>query len=184
MDEFGKHGYAGAALNNICTSGIPKGLLYHNFKSKDELYLTCVGICFDGLTEHLKKADIGSNLQKYMSARFGYFKKHEKEARIFFDAVLQPPEAMREQIQALRAEFDELNSELYREILSSVTLRDGVLYEDALRYFAMQQAMFNGYFSSPAFCDLPFEEKISIHEAKLSQTLDFMLYGIAERRSK
>lgn len=184
MDEYGKKGYAGASLNNICAAGIPKGLLYHNFKSKDDLYLACVEICFDGLTEHLKNAEIGGNLQKYMSARFDWFKAHENETHIFFDAVLQPPEVLREQIRALRSGFDKLNSELYRKILSSVTLREGVLYEDALRYFAMQQAMFNGYFSSPAFRELPFDEIISIHEAWLPQMLDFTLYGIAERGSK
>ena len=182
MDEYGANGYAGASLNNICAAGIPKGLLYHNFKNKDELYLTCVGICFDGLTEHLKNTDVGCDLQKYMSVRLDWFKKHEQEARIFFDAVLQPPEALREIIQELRVGFDKLNGELYQKILSSVTLREGVLYEDALRYFAMQQTMFNGYFSSPAFRDLSFDEKISIHEARLSQMLDFMLYGIAERK--
>lgn len=184
MNEFGKSGYAGASLNNICSVGIPKGLIYHNFKSKDDLYIACVGICFDRLTEQLKKTVIGDDLQKYMSLRLAYFKEHEQEARIFFDAVLQPPEALREQIGALRSGFDELNSKLYQKFLSSVTLRDGVRYEDALGYFTMQQAMFNGYFSSPAFRELSFDEKISIHETKLAQLLDFMLYGIAERRSK
>lgn len=181
MNEFGVRGHAGASLNNICAAGIPKGLLYHNFESKDALYLACVEICFNDLTEHMKKAEVGSDLQKYLSARFCFFKEHPKEAHIFFDALLQPPEALREQIQTLRAGFDELNSALYQRLLSTVTLRQGVLYEDALQYFSMLQMMFNTYFSSPAFSELPFEEKIDLHEARLSQMLDFMLYGIAER---
>ena len=39
MDEFGSKGYAASSLNNICNAGISKGLLYHNFKSKDDLFL-------------------------------------------------------------------------------------------------------------------------------------------------
>ena len=35
LQEFGTNGYRGASLNAICESGIPKGLLYHNFKNKD-----------------------------------------------------------------------------------------------------------------------------------------------------
>lgn len=35
MQEFGSKGYRGASLNTICEAGIPKGLLYHNFKNKD-----------------------------------------------------------------------------------------------------------------------------------------------------
>lgn len=34
MQEFGSKGYRGASLNAICEAGIPKGLLYHNFKNK------------------------------------------------------------------------------------------------------------------------------------------------------
>ena len=42
LQEFGSNGYRGASLNAICESGTPKGLLYHNFKNKDALYLSCV----------------------------------------------------------------------------------------------------------------------------------------------
>ncbi len=37
--------YDTASVNSICETGqIPKGLLYHNFRGKDELYLLCVKI--------------------------------------------------------------------------------------------------------------------------------------------
>lgn len=42
MTEFGTNGYVGGSVNNICKSGINKGLIYHNFKDKDELYLKCL----------------------------------------------------------------------------------------------------------------------------------------------
>ena len=42
MNEFGKNGYSGGTVNNICNSGINKGLLYHNFSGKDDIYLTCL----------------------------------------------------------------------------------------------------------------------------------------------
>ena len=31
MNEFGQNGYAGGTINNICKTGINKGLIYHNF---------------------------------------------------------------------------------------------------------------------------------------------------------
>ena len=54
MREFGEKGYFAASLNNICGTGIPKGLLYHNFKNKDALYLACVEKSFSALTAYLK----------------------------------------------------------------------------------------------------------------------------------
>ena len=46
LEEFGRKSYDAAAINSICEAGqIPKGLLYHNFKNKDQLYLACVALC-------------------------------------------------------------------------------------------------------------------------------------------
>lgn len=55
VEEFGSKNYDAASINSICEKGhISKGLLYHNFKSKDELYLKCVKICYDEMTLFLK----------------------------------------------------------------------------------------------------------------------------------
>ena len=48
MVEFGKNGYAGGTVNNICKSGIHKGLLYHNFSGKDEQQRQKTGPVYPG----------------------------------------------------------------------------------------------------------------------------------------
>ncbi|MEG1748002.1 MAG: TetR/AcrR family transcriptional regulator, partial [Oscillospiraceae bacterium] len=54
LAEFGTQGYGMSSVNTICTAGdISKGILYHYFRDKDELYLACVQELFDSLTEHL-----------------------------------------------------------------------------------------------------------------------------------
>ena len=53
--EFGSKSYDVASVNSICETGqISKGLLYHNFKGKDELYLICVKNCYDEMLAALK----------------------------------------------------------------------------------------------------------------------------------
>ena len=42
MQEFRTKGYAIGSINHVCKSGINKGLIYHNYKDKDTLYLECV----------------------------------------------------------------------------------------------------------------------------------------------
>ena len=181
IQEFGTKGYKGASLNTICEAGIPKGLLYHNFKNKDALYLSCVELCFQSLTQHLKMAQIGNDLEKYMRVRMDFFEKNRMEARIFFEAVLQPEEALYEQICALKKEFDELNKEIYTEILHGIQLREDITYDEAMTYFTMIQEMFNHSFSSQNCQNVSLIDKIAIHERDLPKILDFMLYGIARR---
>lgn len=184
IEEFGKNGYKGGSLNNICATGIPKGLLYHNYKNKDAVYLACVEKCFDDLTNYLKASNIGGDLQKYMNARLNFFMEHELEAHVFFDAVLQPPESLREQIKTLRQDLDQLNIELYQAILASIQLRQGISTEDAMAYFFMMQTVFNRYFGSPACSHMSFTDRMNAHETNLNKLLDLMLYGIAERGNK
>ncbi|MGN0247003.1 MAG: TetR/AcrR family transcriptional regulator [Lachnospiraceae bacterium] len=185
MEEFGINGYAGTALNSIVSrAGIAKGLFYHNFQSKDEIYILCIGRSMQQLTEYLRQQDIGADLKKYTRARLDFFKSHPNASRLFFEAVLQPPVALREQIAKQRKEFDALNLEIYDRILEKLSLREGVTKEEASSYFKLMQEVFNGYFSSPAFGEMPLFDKIEAHEAYLPKVMEMMLYGIAEKRNE
>ena len=70
MEEFGTKSYDAASLNTMCIENqISKGLIYHNFKNKDQLYLQCVGQCYAQMTEYLQRTeddftDVQSELQE------------------------------------------------------------------------------------------------------------------------
>lgn len=183
--EFGTNGYDGSALNAICSGNkISKGLLYHNFDGKDDLYLACVSRCFFYVMTYLKAQDIQDDLEKYMKCRLQYFSENPLQARIFFEAVLQPPAALEEQIKERKAEFDLFNRQTYREALSKMVLREGITETDAMEYYEVMQEMFNGYFSSPAYGGKDLKTLVTNHEDRLSKMLNLMLYGIGERSSK
>lgn len=183
IQEFGTKGYAGASLNTICSSdGIPKGLLYHNYSGKDELYLACVADCFADVTEYLRAQNIQYDLEKYMQTRMRYFEEHPHRARIFFEAILQPPIELIDEIQDARKEFVVFNRHIYQSAISRMILREGVTQTDALEYYEIMQEMFNGYFSSPSYAGKSFETVVSDHEESLSKMLNLMLYGIGKKR--
>ena len=53
LNEFSKQGYGASSINTICSAqGISKGIIYHYFKTKDDLFLACVEECFCLLTEY------------------------------------------------------------------------------------------------------------------------------------
>lgn len=182
LQEFGLHGYESTTLNSICNNHkISKGLLYHNFKGKDELYLICVERCFSDVTAYLQKQEILSDLHQYLELRFQYFEKHPLYARIFFEALLQPPKNLYCEIKQAKEAFESFNRCIYRTALSKLTLRAGITEEDALKYYELMQEMFNSYFSSPAYYEKDLNLTIIEHENALTKILDFILYGIAER---
>ena len=98
LEEFSCKGYDGASLNTVWTKkGISKGIIYHYFKDKDELYLLCVEACFDALTEYLKTVSVTlsgparKQLPKYFDARLSFFSAHPLYLGICADAVFRPP---------------------------------------------------------------------------------------------
>lgn len=190
LTEFGRKSYSAASVNNICEIGqIPKGLLYHNFKGKDELYLLCVKTCYEKLTEALKEQpldiqDAKKSLQKLLMIRQKFLSENPFYANIFFNAVLLPPKHLAQELMQLRSGFDDYFHQCYYAILNCVSLRKGITKEDALEYFLVVSEMFNGYFQKKAEKNGDYRALIEDHEGKLSMFFDFMLYGIAEEEHK
>lgn len=176
IKEFGVNGYVGGTVNNICKSGINKGLIYHNFKDKNELYLKCLEKSCGTLVGLITESG-APDMLRYMSVRISFFKEYPNEAHILFEALLQPQEHLRNEIKKILQPFEEINERIYRSVISGVTLRDGITEEDAVEYFRQFQRMFNGYFAAR---DIPLDELLRKHEACLPKLLDIMLYGIAK----
>lgn len=180
-EEFGRAGYIAASLNHICsTHSIPKGLIYHNFKGKDALYLSCVSRCFLTVTDYLRGQSKAGDLKQYLNLRYHFFLEYPLYARIFFEAILQPPAHLKDEIYNIRQNFDALNREIYCAALQHLTLRSGVTEIQALQYFELMQEMFNGYFSRSAYAASDFSDLMAEHESRLNDMLNLMLYGIAK----
>lgn len=182
MEEFGTKGYTAASLNNICNTGISKGLLYHNFENKDAIYLACVRQCFTQLTAYLLKQGNEISLSGYMEARQNFFQKYPYLAKLFFESVLQPPVHIEKEVKELQKDFNMLNRNFFKNLLEKIPLRAGVTMADAMDYFILMQNTFHGYFIGSLCFEMSFPEIMDTHEASLSKLLDYMLYGIAERR--
>ncbi len=180
MNEFGKNGYAGGTVNNICHTGINKGLLYHNFSGKDDLYLVCLRHSCEKLMKYLENRNAAVNLENYMAARMDFFNEYPNEAHIFFEALLSPPPQLSEDVNQALAEFNTLNERIYHQTLNALILRDGISEADAISYFHLMQTMFNGYFSSPTFQNTDLQKKVELHEMIVPKLLDYTLYGIAK----
>lgn len=109
IEEFGTKGYEGASLNRICEQGIPKGLLYHNFKNKDAVYIACVEKCYKDLTNALKELGEGGSLQSYMQARLHFFNQHINESNIIFETMLKEPKHLTKEIRKANSCFQAFN---------------------------------------------------------------------------
>lgn len=186
IKEFGTKSYDGASINIICQQNhISKGLIYHNFKNKDELYLECVRICFQKLTENLQKTNCTSNsfhnqIETLINARQTFFKENPEFTQIFFNSVLYPPKHLKKELKEIKKEHDEYIKLRYKELLKKVNLKPTISLDKAVSYFLIFQEMYNSYFRNLYDETQDVNLIIEIHENKISELLDILLYGLIE----
>lgn len=184
LKEFSEKGYGASSINAVCSAqGVSKGIIYHYFKTKDELYLVCVASCFDALSTYLRNnvrlenKDTKAQLEAYFSTRLSFFYVYPVYQRIFFDAVIMPPPHLRQAIRERKQEFDELNVSILTALLSPLKLRGGLCTKDVIEIFRQYQDSINaGY-------QLDSEKKLNLedHEQSCQKALDVLLYGILDR---
>lgn len=186
MVEFGEKSYDAASINTICSeSGISKGLLYHNFVSKEELYLQCVRQSYQTMMGYLKAQefdfdDVQGCLGKMLEQRQTFFDENPSEANVFFRSLLMPPKHLLGDIQEIRQETETFYAGCYRAMLRNLTLREEITEEMALQYVSGILEMFNTLFQRRAEQGSDYRALIQDHEGKLPRMLDMMLYGIAK----
>lgn len=185
LSEFGKKNYSEASMNTICAAGnISKGIIYHYFKDKDELYLLCVRDCFDALTEYLDNsaltdaAPIEAALARYFDARTAFFEAYPLYLGIFCSAIMNPP-------LHLTVSIDEITSGFHRQAVSILTtllktqkLRPDITMEDVVEVFCEYQDFVNTRFQMKTAGETTLKE----HEARCRRSLQILLYGVIERQ--
>lgn len=116
IEEFALNGYDKASTNVIVKkAGISKGLLFHYFSSKRNLYLYVVDYAVERLTDMMFSMD--TNLPKDIFERFVYWgiiklKVAYAEPLMFklvFTAFTNVPDEVKSQIESKRKELYELS---------------------------------------------------------------------------
>lgn len=191
MDEFSRKGYEGASLNTVwAEKNISKGIIYHHFKNKDELYLLCVETCFQAAAAYLQETaealagTTRERLKCYFDARFRFFAENPVYLGIFVDASFDPPQKLLPRIAALRQPFDSLSISVLTDLLKKEPLRPGLSVEQVVEDFRMYMDYFNLHFKA-ACREAPSREALlQEHEAKCHRQLDILLYGVLDRKQE
>ncbi len=176
LAEFSEKGYAGSSVNNITKAGIPKGLLYHIYKNKDEIYLACVERCYRELLDFCGNSEL--SLSEYLLKRQKFSSEHPEMGKVILETLNPVSPSVDAEIQEIRKPFEEFNQQCFRNVLKSIPLRRDVNEETAMKYFTLVQSAMNS-----SFMELD-EDGWLKHEEALPQVLDLMLYGIAEKEEK
>lgn len=180
LAEFSEQGYGASSVNTICAvQGVSKGIIYHYFTSKDELYLACVEECFRLLADYLKEkmhfssGSTEEQMEDYFKTRTAFFMENPIYQRIFCEAVIAPPAHLLTEVQVRKKDFDVLNTQILERLLEPVSLRHPISKTDAIEAFRQFQNFINANYKV---------EEFEAHEESCRKALNILFYGIIERK--
>ena len=184
LSEFSRQGYGGSSINTICASQeLSKGIIYHYFKTKDDLFLSCVEECFNRLTDYLRAhiqlgpGGIEERLERYFTVRLAFFQEYPVYQRIFCEVVMTPPAHLKAKIQERTREFDGLNMQILEQLLAPVSLHPDITKSEVIETFRQFQDFINARCQMTGTDQLGFEA----HETSCRKALHILLYGVIAR---
>ncbi|MHB8947183.1 MAG: TetR/AcrR family transcriptional regulator, partial [Bacillota bacterium] len=101
LEELVAHGYGGASTNAITRrAGISKGLLFHYFGSKKQLYLYLVDFVTERLFEYFDRliderpGDVFERMSRWSLLKFQMIQDNLLYYRFLFEAVIDHPKGL------------------------------------------------------------------------------------------
>lgn len=141
IEEFVKNGYEKTSTDTITSrAGISKGILFHYFKSKKNLYIYLVGYCVDLLTEvtmealkKVKSDDFFERVKEIFMLKHEIIALYMQETLLITDALLNPPVAVSKEMKdILNKHFESYQKEFMlehiylKELIQTERLREGI----------------------------------------------------------
>lgn len=187
LAEFAEQGYGASSINTVSSAeGLSKGIIYHYFETKDDLYLACVEECFQALTDYLQdnarlpQGTVTEQMEFYFGARLAFFQKYPTYQKIFCDTVIGVTPHLEASVREIKKTFDTLNVEILNRLLEPVVLRADISMEEAIRLFQQYQDFVNAKYQTSGRGQVDICE----HEAICCRALNILLYGLVAREEK
>ena len=177
-------------MEGICTRhGISKGMMYHYYSNKDELFLLCVQDTFQELKDYVERESEALSgqsglaaLRNYFLCREHFFQQRPGQKRIFETAMLHPPAHLEEQIQVLRGPIRALNQRFLERVIAGMDLRPGLGQKQAARYLESAEAVFWSVVRQYQVG----QEEDGLHTVlgAVQEVLDMVLFGVVRQQEQ
>jgi len=188
MEEFGQNNYDKVTMESICAKHhISKGMMYHYYSNKDNLFLLCVENTFQLLQEHLEQGMKSSELRGHIESirhffemREYFFQQHPMQKCIFENAIIHTPKHLEKEIHKLHQPIEKLNKSFLENIVENMQLRPGIEKKKAMQYLESVEYLLPMIIKSNGFMT---QTDLQTVFTSAQEILDMLLFGIVNQAS-
>ena len=181
IKEFGENGYDKTSTNSIVAkAGIGKGMLFHYFGSKKQLFFYLLNYCMDIIIssiddklDEIECDDFFVRVKKILLIKLIISSKYEDEYKLIVKAFSVIPVELSEKLKTIQLKYlrdmQEMNKKYLYSYLNTENLREDIHYEKIIE---MLKLFFDGLAQKYMFVYKNRESEFLKDGNKLSDELD------------
>ncbi len=154
LKEFSEHGFDKASTDRISKdAGVSKGLIFHYYGSKENLYLFAVNKCIDDIFEEFNNVKFDDlefidALIKIMELKYSFFLKNPMHYKILINSFYNTPKKMLKKLEHRNSELRQMGINIIVDMIKDLPLKEDVLVSDiAVLVSSIANAIENKYLS-------------------------------------
>ncbi len=142
---FVQHGYTKTSTAMLAeAAGISKALIFHHFKSKNKLYISVLGQCFEKMSHEMIEESLFDfehffeAKEKIGMTKVDYMRKNPDLSKLMFEAFYATPDELKTDILKFRGYLEEKYGHIntakdkkMKQLFEKIPLKSGVDSEDA-----------------------------------------------------
>ncbi len=187
LAEFAEYGYDKASTDRISTkAGVSKGLIFHYFGSKDNLYMIIINKCIDDIFDEFNKiefkdVEFTSMLIKITKMKYNFFINNPMHYQILVNGLYHAPKKLKAKLEHRFSELKQIGLNILVDMIKDLPIRKDIQSNDILTVFSSIINVFEGKYLSYLIKGIDnFEEIYESLASEYVRLVNIVLYGILD----
>ena len=136
LGEFAEYGFDKASTDRISRdAGVSKGLIFHYFGNKENLYMSTMNMCIDDIFKEynnfkLIDGDFKVNLIKMMELKYDFFIKHPMHYKLMVNGFYNSPKKLQSKLDHRYKELKQVGISIIIDMIKDLPLKKDVYTSD------------------------------------------------------
>lgn len=187
IQEFSEHGFDKANTDRICRRAeVSKGLIFHYFGSKENLFMAAMDKCVDDVVEEFNDlafpdGDFVQILLKMIEVKYNFFSNHPMHYKLLMKGFYNSPAKLRDRLAQRYAQVKQIGIDTMVDIIKGLPVKKNVETKDIVSVISGITAVVESKYI-PAFADgsKSFEEYYLEVKDEYMNLMNIVMYGMLE----
>lgn len=189
IEEFSEHGFEKASTDRISKRAeVSKGLIFHYFGSKENLFMIAMNKCIDdALTVfkdmELPEDDFISILMKLMETKYKFFLNNPMHYKMMVSGFYNSPKKLKADLEKRYLEIKQVGINIIIDIIKGLPMKKNIAADDIVSMMAAVTSIIESKYIPLLTADsASYEKNYDIVKDEYVRLMNILMYGILEER--